>query len=191
MLADISLVFRVESQDGRDARGLRAFGRGLVRAAALAVAGIILDVTIIILLIQIILNRFAIKIYAKRISHERGHMTIEAKRIRVHIATKDKDHKPISAAIVAENFQKIQNIIYYIVDDLEGNVPRRGGDFPNSVKEKSELVLTGMRFGSIEAELTISNSQPAFRAKRRLERGPSLLVMKSSKPSRKMEMPPP
>ena len=86
-------------------------------------------------------------------------MTIEAKRIRVHIATKDKDHKPISVAIVAENFQKIQNIIYYIVDDLEGNVPRRGGDFPNSVKEKSELVLTGMSFGSIEAELTISNSQ--------------------------------
>ncbi len=95
----------------------------------------------------------------KRISDDRGYMTIEAKRIRIHIATKDNDHKPVSAAIVAENFQKIQNIICYIVDDLEGNVPRRGGDFPNSVKEKCELVLTGIRLGSIEAELTISNSQ--------------------------------
>jgi hypothetical protein len=86
-------------------------------------------------------------------------MIRETKRIRLHIETKNNNHKPVSAVIVAEKFQKIQNIICYIVDDLEGNAPRRRGDFPNSVKERCELVLTGMSMGSLDAELSISDSQ--------------------------------
>jgi len=49
--------------------------------------------------------------------------------------------------------------IYYIVDDLEGNTPRKGGDFPNSVKERAQLVVTEMRIGSVEAQLAISDTQ--------------------------------
>jgi hypothetical protein len=86
-------------------------------------------------------------------------MATEAKRIQIHIESKIKDHKPIPAVIIAENFQRIQNIIYYIVDDLEGNAPRKSGDFPKSVKDKSELVLTGISFGSMDAELAISDAQ--------------------------------
>lgn len=86
-------------------------------------------------------------------------MVIEAKRIQIHIESKIKGHKSVPAIIIADNFQRIQNIICYIVDDLEGNAPRKRGDFPNSVKDKCELVLTDISFGSIEAELAISDSQ--------------------------------
>ena len=83
----------------------------------------------------------------------------ETKRVKLIVESKVKIDKPVSALIVADMFQRLQNIIYYIVDDLEGNPPRRAGDFPNSVKERSELVITGMRIGSAEAELMISDSQ--------------------------------
>jgi hypothetical protein len=86
-------------------------------------------------------------------------MATEAKRIQIHIESKINGYKSVPAAIIAENFQRIQNIICYIVDDLEGNAPRKRGDFPNSVKDKCELVLTGIRFGSIDADLAISDSQ--------------------------------
>jgi hypothetical protein len=56
-------------------------------------------------------------------------------------------------------FQRLQNILYYIIDELEGNPTRKAGDFPNSVKEKAELVISGMHIGSVEAELMISDSQ--------------------------------
>ena len=83
----------------------------------------------------------------------------ETKRVKLIIESKAKKDKPVSAALVAEMFQRLQNIIYYIVDDLEGNPPRRAGDFPNSVKERAELVITGMRIGSAQIELMLSDSQ--------------------------------
>ena len=83
----------------------------------------------------------------------------ETKRVKLIIESKAKKDKPVSAALVAEMFQRLQNIIYYIVDDLEGDPPRRAGDFPNSVKERAELVITGMRIGSAQIELMLSDSQ--------------------------------
>jgi hypothetical protein len=86
-------------------------------------------------------------------------MSDEAKLIRLIIESKIKKEKHISAVLVAEIFQKLQNIIYYIVDDLEDNPPRRAGDFPNSVKERAELVISEMHIGSADAELMLSDSQ--------------------------------
>lgn len=86
-------------------------------------------------------------------------MSDKGKRVKLIIESKIKKRKPVSAVLVGEMFQRLQNIIYYIVDDLEGNPPRRAGDFPNSVKEKAELVITRMRIGSAEAELMISDPQ--------------------------------
>jgi hypothetical protein len=83
----------------------------------------------------------------------------ETKLIKLIIESKIKREKHISAVLVAELFQRMQNIIYYIVDDLEENPPRRAGDFPNSVKERAELVISGMRIGSADAELKLSDSQ--------------------------------
>ncbi len=83
----------------------------------------------------------------------------ETKRVKLIIESKIKKDKPVSAVFVADTFQRLQNIIYYIVDDLEGNPPRRAGDFPNSVKERAELVITGLNIGSAEAELMLADSQ--------------------------------
>ena len=83
----------------------------------------------------------------------------ETKRLKLIIESKIRRDKPVSAIFVAEMFQRLQNILYYIVDDLEGNPPRKAGDFPNSVKERAELVITGMQIGSARAELTLSDSQ--------------------------------
>jgi hypothetical protein len=101
-----------------------------------------------------------IRIYAQiELLLRRRAMGDETKRVKLIIESKIKKDRPISAVLIAEMFQRLQNIIYYIVDDLEGNPPRRAGDFPNSVKEKAELVITGMRIGSAEAELMLSDSQ--------------------------------
>lgn len=83
----------------------------------------------------------------------------ETKRVKLIIESKIKKDKPVSAALVADIFQRLQNIIYYIVDDLEGNPPRKAGDLPKSVKEKAELVVKGIQIGSVEAELMLSNTQ--------------------------------
>jgi hypothetical protein len=86
-------------------------------------------------------------------------MDDETKRVKLIVESNIKKRMPVSAVLVAEMFQRLQNIIYYIVDDLEGNPPRRAGDFPNSVKDRAELVISGMRIGSAEAELMLSDSQ--------------------------------
>jgi hypothetical protein len=83
----------------------------------------------------------------------------ETKQIKLLIESKTKRNGPISALFVAGIFQRLQNILYYIIDDLEENPARKAGDFPSSVKEKAELVISRMDIGSIEAELTISDSQ--------------------------------
>ena len=83
----------------------------------------------------------------------------ENKRIKLIIESNIRKDKPVSAVLVAEMFQRLQNIIYYIVDDLEGNPPRKAGDLPNSVKERAELVVTGIHIGSVEAELMLSDTQ--------------------------------
>ena len=86
-------------------------------------------------------------------------MSDETKRVKLIIESKEGKDKPVSAIFVAEIFQRLQNIIYYIVDDLEGNPPRKAGDLPNSVKEKAELVVKGIHIGSVEADLMLSDIQ--------------------------------
>jgi hypothetical protein len=86
-------------------------------------------------------------------------MSDETKRVKLIIESKEGKDKPVSAIFVAEMFQRLQNIIYYIVDDLEGNPSRKAGDLPNSVKEKAELVVKGIQIGSVEAELMLSDTQ--------------------------------
>jgi hypothetical protein len=83
----------------------------------------------------------------------------ETKRIKLLVESKTRNNGQISALFVAGVFQRLQNILYYIIDELEGNPTRKAGDFPNSVKEKAELVISGMHIGSVEAELMISDSQ--------------------------------
>jgi len=83
----------------------------------------------------------------------------ETKRIKLLVESKTRNNGQISALFVAGIFQRLQNILYYIIDELEGNPTRKAGDFPNSVKEKAELVISGMHIGSVEAELMISDSQ--------------------------------
>jgi hypothetical protein len=86
-------------------------------------------------------------------------MDDETRLVKLIIESKIKKEKHIPAVFVAEIFQRLQNIIYYIVDDLEENPTRRAGDFPNSVKERAELVISGMHIGSTDAELMLSDSQ--------------------------------
>ncbi len=86
-------------------------------------------------------------------------MAGDTRRVIIHLESKIKKEKPVPALKVAEAFQRLQNVLYHIVDDLEGNPPRGRGDFPNSVKERCELVITKMIIGSVEAELAISDLQ--------------------------------
>lgn len=89
-------------------------------------------------------------------------MGYENKLIRLIIESKVEKDKPVSAILIADMFQRLQNVIYYIVDDLEENPPRRAGDFPNSVKERAELVVSEMRIGSADAKLMLSDSQSSL-----------------------------
>jgi len=86
-------------------------------------------------------------------------MTAEVKTIRISIESKEFDQRRIPAAMIADVFQKIQNVLYYIIDHLEGNPPRLRGDFPSAVKEHGELVISGINIGSITAELSLSETQ--------------------------------
>jgi len=53
---------------------------------------------------------------------------------------------PFNALI--SNFQAIQNLMYIMGDHLEGHQPRTAGDFPKSVKQNCELVISRLEQGS-------------------------------------------
>lgn len=82
-------------------------------------------------------------------------MVLEKKAVSFSIEGMNK----IPAIYVAEMFQHIQNILYSIGDHLEGNAPRPKGDFPQSVKENCSLVVTGLKSGSVHAQMQIGDIQ--------------------------------
>ena len=85
-------------------------------------------------------------------------MDVEKKVVSFSIDENEK----IPAIYVAEMFQHIQNILYSICDHLEGNAPRPKGDFPQSVKENCSLVITGLKTGSVHAQMQIGDIQESL-----------------------------
>lgn len=81
------------------------------------------------------------------------------KIIDIIIKSKKEPGTPIPAYIVAEKFQGVQNLLYVIGDYIDGNKYRTGGDFPNSVKERYTLVIRNLKMGSIDADLSIADTQ--------------------------------
>ncbi len=84
------------------------------------------------------------------------------KVIRVKIDRKSTKSKNIPVTVIADLLNSVQNLLCNIVDDIEGNPPRRGGDFPDTVKERCELVVKAAKIGSFEAVLAISDTQSSL-----------------------------
>lgn len=85
-----------------------------------------------------------------------------AKDINVYIKSLDKAHPKISVNILVSNIQAIQNLMYLIGDYLEGHKARNAGDYPKSVKDNCELVITGVKQGSLEIQMRPSQTQQAL-----------------------------
>lgn len=86
-------------------------------------------------------------------------MSGEDKVIKIKINSRNGKSKNIPATMIADVLNNAQNLLCNIVDDIEGNQPRRGGDFPETVKEKCELVVKTAKIGSFDAVLAISDTQ--------------------------------
>jgi len=89
-------------------------------------------------------------------------MSGEDKVIRIKIDSKKGKSKNIPVTVIAELLNNTQNLLCNIVDDIEGNPPRKGGDFPYTVKERCELVVKMAKIGSFDAVLAVSDTQSSL-----------------------------
>lgn len=79
-----------------------------------------------------------------------------------YIKSLDKAQSKISVNVLVNEVQAIQNLMYIIGDYLEGYKPRNGGDYPKSVKENCELVITDVQQGSLAVHMGLSQPQQAL-----------------------------
>ena len=89
-------------------------------------------------------------------------MPAPKKKIDLVIKSEKDPKANVPALVVAEKFQSLQNLLYLIGDQLEGNKYRAGGDFPNNVKERFTLVVRNLKMGSIDAALGLADTQQAL-----------------------------
>ena len=81
------------------------------------------------------------------------------REIELYINSNDKARLEISVSAVSSNIQAIQNLMYIMGDHLEGHQPRSAGDFPKSVKQNCELVISGLELGSAAITMKLADSQ--------------------------------
>ncbi|MEA2045056.1 MAG: hypothetical protein U9N48_00820 [Euryarchaeota archaeon] len=85
-----------------------------------------------------------------------------SKSVNISIVSEAEEQSQVPVVLLADVFRRIQNILYHIVDHLEGNPPRSRGDFPIVTKERCELVVAKIGTGSISAVLDLSERQVAL-----------------------------
>ena len=86
-------------------------------------------------------------------------MVRSSREIALYIKSNDKNHPEISVNALISNFQAIQNLMYIMGDHLEGHQPRTAGDFPKSVKQNCELVISRLEQGSAAITMRVSHDQ--------------------------------
>ena len=89
-------------------------------------------------------------------------MANDTKKIEVKIAPKDESQSAVSISIIADYLRALQNLMYITGDYLEGNKYRTSGNFPNSVKKRCDLVVTGLKYGSVEATVRLADPQTSL-----------------------------
>lgn len=85
--------------------------------------------------------------------------TSDSKTIILNLVGKESRQKNIPITVVADYLRRVQNILYLICDQVEKNPFRACGDFPGSVKNKCELVVSDISIGSVCAELSLASPQ--------------------------------
>jgi hypothetical protein len=84
----------------------------------------------------------------------------QTKEIKVYIKSSDKTQIPIN--LIASYFETIQNIMYLLADQIEGNKYRIKGDYPQKIKERCELVIKDVKLESFDATVQLSDFQSAL-----------------------------
>jgi hypothetical protein len=79
------------------------------------------------------------------------------KEIKVYI--KSRDDKPIPINLIASYFETLQNIMYLLGDQIEGNKYRIKGDYPQKIKDRCELVIKDVQLHSFDATVQLSDFQ--------------------------------
>jgi len=77
---------------------------------------------------------------------------------RVLIKSEDNEKKEVPAIILADYIRSIQNITYVAGDYIYKNKYRSGGNFPCKVKDSCKLVFKELKLGSIDATITIQQT---------------------------------
>ncbi len=80
-------------------------------------------------------------------------------KIEVYIAPKNKSQSEVSISIIADYLQSLQTIMYIAGDFVEGNKYRTGGNFPNSVKMRCDLVIINLNYSSFSATIGLADTQ--------------------------------
>ncbi|MBT8508525.1 hypothetical protein AZH53_08920 [Methanomicrobiaceae archaeon CYW5] len=89
-------------------------------------------------------------------------MLKNTKKIEVKIAPKSKSQSAVSISIIADYLHALQTIMYIAGDFLEGNKYRTGGNFPNTIKKRCDLVVNDLKYGSFEATIGLADSQTSL-----------------------------
>jgi hypothetical protein len=89
-------------------------------------------------------------------------MANEAKKIEVKIDPKTESQSAVSISVIADYLRALQNVMYIAGDYLEGNKYRTSGNFPNSVKRRCDLVVTGLNYSSFGATIKLADPQTSL-----------------------------
>ncbi|EHQ36073.1 hypothetical protein [Methanoplanus limicola] len=80
------------------------------------------------------------------------------KYFRVLIKSENCEGKEVPAIILADYIRSIQNITYITGDYIYKNNYRSGGNFPKKVKDSCKLIFKELKLGSIDATITIQQT---------------------------------
>jgi hypothetical protein len=86
--------------------------------------------------------------------------TKQTKEITVCIESRDKKQIPIN--LIASYFETLQNIMYLLGDQIEGNKYRFKGDYPQKIKDRCELVVKKVQLNSFDAIVQLSDHQSSL-----------------------------
>jgi hypothetical protein len=84
----------------------------------------------------------------------------QTKEIKVYLKSRDKTQIPIN--LIASYFETIQNIMYLLGDQIEGNKYRIKGDYPQKIKDRCELIIKDVKLESFDATIQLSDYQCAL-----------------------------
>lgn len=91
-----------------------------------------------------------------------ANMANDTKKVEVKIDPKDESQSAVSISVIADYLCALQSVMYITGDYLEGNKYRTGGNVPNSVKKRCDLVVTGLNYGSFEATVSLADPQTSL-----------------------------